>query len=384
VVHDETLHPYWSFGHLVAKCNSLERHCSHPGSTSFMPITATLRRLLPARYRRKLRRYIVARDMHHISGPKGLRLSPDEAVVTCVVKNGEFYIKNFIEHYFRLGFRHIFFLDNGSTDRTVSIARSYANVSICMSALPIDGHQGPFKAYLAETSSKGGWCLDADIDEFFDFPFSAQIGLRDFLGYLNETHSTAVITQLLDMFSDRPMNELPREQDGDLAEVYPFYDLAEISRLGYREAPLTARFGAGNLVSASDTVLLFGGIRKRLYGNNCLLTKHSLFVPSAVEAFPHVHFVNHARLADVSCVMRHYKLTSTALEIAEQNKSGFLSISDGYSSFIRFLTEHPTYRMTSPTSARYRSVEDLAGFAFYSNQYREYVQRVCPAPVLAR
>src|SRR5947209_3875212 len=97
-----------------------------------------LKRLLPNNLRQAVRRYFVSHNVRQLFGPKRLRLSRNEAVVTCVVKNGEFYIESFIRHYSRMGFRHIFFLDNGSTDRTLSIAQQYPNVSVCASDLPID------------------------------------------------------------------------------------------------------------------------------------------------------------------------------------------------------------------------------------------------------
>lgn len=340
-------------------------------------LQSVARRLLPPRYRRKLRSLAVARSVQQLSGPKRLRLDRDEAVVTCVVKNGEFYMENFIEHYFQMGFRHIFFLDNGSSDQTIAIAQRYANVSVCTSNLPIDAHQVLFKAYMARACSEGGWCLDADIDELFDYPFSSQMSLNEFLKYLNEQRSNAVITQLLDMFSNQPLSCLPSTPQQPLKELYGYYDLADVSRAEYRTANLVDNYGYANEITHDGAALFFGGIRKRLYGNNCLLTKHSLFRPEEVELFPHVHFMNRAKLADVSCVMRHYKLTSTALATAVQNQEGFVGNASGYRDFIQFLTTHPDCQIGTDSAARFQSVEDLlgSGFIFCSDEFLEYAHR---------
>ena len=61
---------------------------------------------------------------------------------------------------------------------------------------------------------------DADIDEFFDFPGSDVMELREFLDYLNRNQFTAVMTQLLDMFSDQPLSHLVQKQQEDLKDVY--------------------------------------------------------------------------------------------------------------------------------------------------------------------
>lgn len=345
------------------------------------PAKSLLKLLLPRKWRRTIREHFVPLTVTHICGPKRIRLSGNEAIVTCVVKNGEFYIESFITHYSRMGFRHIFLLDNGSTDQTVPIAKQHTNVSVCRSNLPIDGNQPLLKKYLARQSTEGGWCLDADIDELFDYPFSNLIGLGEFLEYLNRRRYTAVITQLLDMFSDKPLSHLTKTQEENLREVYQYYDTSEVTQTQYHASDLVGEHAPGNELSSREAAVYFGGIRKTLYGRdwltNCCLTKHSLFLPgSKVELFPHVHFVNNARLADISCVMLHYKLTSNALETALQNKKGFVGISKGYSDFIEFLIRKPDYQIKQNTSVRFQSVNELVdnGFLFVSEEYREYVR----------
>jgi hypothetical protein len=336
-----------------------------------------LKVLLPPLWRRKMREHVVSMSVTHLYGPKRIQLSNNEAVVTCLVKNGEFYMEQFIKHYSQMGFRHIFFLDNGSNDKTIPIAKRHNNVSICQSKLPVDKHQGLFKKYLAQNFVKGGWCLDADIDEFFDYPFSEITELRAFLDYLNVNQYTAVITQLLDMFSDKAASHLAKKQEENLKAVYQYYDISEVRKTEYHVADIVAKYGQRNEVAKGNVALCFGGIRKTLYGNDCLLTKHSLFLPGkGLDLFPHVHFVNNARLADVSCVMFHYKLTSNALEIAMQNKERFSATSDGYGDFIDFLLDKPNYEIKQRSAVKFRNVIDLveSDFLFMSNEYREYVK----------
>jgi hypothetical protein len=345
-----------------------------------------LKLLLPPRWRLKIREQVVSMSVRHLYGPKRIRLSSNEAVVTCLVKNGEYYIEQFIRHYSQMGFRHIFFLDNGSDDQTISIAKRHKNVSVSESGLPVDMHQGLFKKYLAQKSVDGGWCLDADIDEFFDYPFSDVIDLRGFLDYLNKNRYTAVVTQLLDMFSDRPVSHLTKKQEENLKAIYQYYDVSEIAKTEYRMSEMVKRYGRRNEVTNGDAALYFGGIRKTLYGNNCLLTKHSLFFPAkGLDLFPHVHFVNNARLADVSCVMHHYKLTSNALEAAMQNKERFSANSNGYDAFIDFLLKRQNYQIKQNAAVKFRSVNDLveSGFLFMSDRYRAYVKTSIkePAPL---
>ena len=59
-------------------------------------------------------RKIISFSIRHISGPKEIKASDDELIVLCKVRNGQYFIASFIEHYFALGAKHIVFLDNKS------------------------------------------------------------------------------------------------------------------------------------------------------------------------------------------------------------------------------------------------------------------------------
>jgi len=334
-----------------------------------------LKKLLPSEWRQQAREWFAAMNIVHVYGPRSIQCSNEEAVVTCVVKNGAFYIESFIKHYSEMGFRHIFFLDNGSSDQTLSIARSYDNVSICQSALPISSHQRLFKKYLAERLVRTGWCLDADIDEFFDYPLSDIVGLQAFLAYLNLYEYTAATTQLLDMFSDRPISHLTNEQNEDVKSAYQYYDLSDIAKTDYCTSPIVTKYGYANKLADRQTPLYWGGIRKMLYGNNCLLTKHSLFLLGGdIKLFPHVHFVNNASVADISGVMLHYKLTSNAMAIALQNRNNFTENYRTYDAFIDVLERESTREIRRDTAQEFVSATNLTKckFLLMSAAYEEY------------
>jgi hypothetical protein len=341
-----------------------------------------LKNLIPQKWTTKLWEQLVARSVTHVFGPKRIPCSRNTAIVTCVVRNGEFYIESFIRHYQRMGFRHIVLLDNGSSDDTVTLAREFQNVSVWRSTLPIEAHQRLFKRYLAKRFGQGGWCLDADIDEFFEFPGSDEIELTQLLDYLNRNRYTAVVTQLADMFSARPLSELEALGAGTLQEEYPYYDISNVKHEPYAQAELTGKVGGKNVVGNEATDLLWGGIRRTLWGNHCLLTKHSLFFQDRdMELFSHVHFHNNARLADVSCAMLHYKLAGDISAVAEQNRIGFSGNGKGYRDCIEFIRSNPNYQVKQATAKRLSRVSELveSGFLFASSSYGKYVKELSAA-----
>ena len=56
-----------------------------------------------------LRLFFLTFSVQHIHGPVNYSCNRNEAVVLCVVKNGESLVEAFIEHYLQVGFKHIFF-----------------------------------------------------------------------------------------------------------------------------------------------------------------------------------------------------------------------------------------------------------------------------------
>ena len=118
-----------------------------------------------------------------------------------------------MDHYRELGVAHCVFLDNGSTDDTVDRLCAYPCVTVLQTDAPYEKFENTMKRYLADRFSQGRWNLCADIDELFDYPFSGTLPLAAFLGYLNQRGFTAVVAQLLDLFSDLPLVDIESARD---------------------------------------------------------------------------------------------------------------------------------------------------------------------------
>jgi hypothetical protein len=93
-----------------------------------------------------------------------------------------------------------------------------------------------------------------------------------------------------------------------------------------------------------------------------------------MDLFPNVHFVNNATLADLSCVILHYKLTSNAIDTARQNKANFPGNGEMYDDFIRYFTNHSGCNFAQGTAVRFLNARQLvdSGFLFISDEYRRY------------
>jgi hypothetical protein len=201
--------------------------------------------------------------------------------------------------------------------------------------------------------------------------------LRRLLDYLNEHAYTAVLTQMVEMFPDQPLSWLRQSRGEVLKQVHRYCDLSAVGRVRYEDDLLSRGYGNRNTIGASETATHWGGIRKTIYGREQALTKHSLFRTDAgLELFPHVHYVNGARLADVTAALLHYKFTSNAFEIAARNRTAFSGNRADHEAVLETIRTRPELPLRGSTAQELRSVNDLldSGFLFASERYRRYLQ----------
>jgi len=322
---------------------------------------------------------IPPRSIEHLYGPEEVAYEADELVVVCLVRDGRPYVKSFVEHYASMGTKHIFFLDNESTDGTVEALKKYDNVTVLRTALPFKRYALLVRQYLIERFGRGRWCLCVDIDELFDYPYSDIVGLGSLLRYLNERSYTAVAAQMLDMFPEEPLSgsgrpsELP---DEPLKERHRFYDVSNISRITMRGHPLFRN----NTLESSEVEALRGGIRQTLFGFRANLTKFPLvFSDGRVTPFDgSTHWVDNARIADLTCVLLHYKFLDGYLrEQAAQavREEHHYDNSAEYKEYLRVLEGNPTLRVKQDTSKEIQGVNDLVenGFLIVSEDYIGWV-----------
>jgi len=312
--------------------------------------------------------------VEHLYGPEEVADGADELVVVCLVRDGRPYVRSFIEHYLSLGVKHIFFLDNGSTDGTISVARGYENVTILQTELPFKGYEYSMKQYLIARFGHGRWCLCADIDELFDYPYSDVVGLGSLLGYLNSNSYTAVAAQMLDMFPEEPLSgragNLP---DEPLKERHRFYDVSNIRRKSFKN--LRRRF-PNNTLESDEIELFTGGIRDTIFATDTTLTKHPLvFSDGTIKPIDDsAHWVDNARIADLTCVLFHYKFLDGYFheQAAQAVREGqYNNISPVYKKYLQVLEGNPNLRVKQESSREIESVNDLVQnrFLVVSEEY---------------
>jgi glycosyltransferase involved in cell wall biosynthesis len=319
----------------------------------------------------------IHRTIEHLHGPLVVPYEADELIALCLLRDGELYVNSFVQHYTRLGVKHIFFMDNGSTDQTVALARQYPNVTILRSTLPFRQYKMALRHYLIRQFAQSGrWALYVDADEFFDYPFSDRVGLAAWLGYLRQRGYTTVLAQMLDMFPDAPLNAIASQIDDDLPALHRFYDLSGLVKADY--------YFPNNALSSPELKVYHGGVRRdRLSVEDLgvLLSKHPLFFLDGrtKPLYAHEHSLRDGVVADVTAVLYHYKFLQNFSQrahraVAEQS---YNNQSEEYKEYLRALEQAPDLNLRQSTACELHSTDDLVEnqFLYASPAFMEWAAR---------
>jgi hypothetical protein len=329
-----------------------------------------------------MKEQIAGFEVEHVQGPEEIPYKKDELVVLCLVRDGEPWARSFIEHYFSLGAKHIVFLDNNSTDDTVSVASEYDDVTVLQTKLPFGSgvvEETPgetlMRRYLIERFGRNRWSLCVDIDELFDYPYSDIIALDSLLGYLNSNSYTAVTAQMLDMFPERLSVNSTEEIGREFKKEYRFYDISEIDR----SKPKKDR--RSNIIESDEiAIAVRGGIRDNVFGYKPLLTKYPLLFYDGTVEHMDVHSIRNARVADLTCVLFHYKFYAFALQdywyrAIEHKRGRGPFMNRRYEQYVEVLEKNPELQLRQDSSREIASMNDLLenGFLVASEDYIGWV-----------
>lgn len=242
----------------------------------------------------------------HIYGPKSIATKNDEVILICLVKNGKYFIQKFIEYYQSKKFKHIIFIDNGSTDDSVNLIKKYNNISIYQCILNHRKYQVPLRQYFIKKFTTNKWSLTVDIDEFFDWPHSEILSLKEFISYLNKNEYNSISCNLLDMF---PENSIKKDQEVNFEECQ-YFSTDNIIITNYERSHFNISIKElENNINNNKIKLYYGGVTgKILKIDDLILTKHPLLFYNTInEPFVMLHLIKKSNIADVSGVLYHYK-----------------------------------------------------------------------------
>jgi len=155
-----------------------------------------------------------------------------DLVIFAVMRNESLRLHAWLRHYRDIGVRQFAIVDNGSTDATWDILAAQDDVVFTR----IDGGyaQSNFGVDWAhefhDRISPGTWVLFADCDELLVYRGWPQSPLSAVLDKVRRQNRNAIYAFMLDMYPRGPLETAWLEEDSDIFQVSPCFDLDYIFR----------------------------------------------------------------------------------------------------------------------------------------------------------
>ena len=271
-----------------------------------------------ARNARARHRAAFAASVRHVSGARpDLVRRGDAVVVIALVRDGMFHLHDFLAHYRALGAAHFIFCDNGSTDGTLDALRDQPDCLVLQSLMPFAAIENDFRAHAAQTYCGNAWALFADMDERFVHDGMDRVDLSSLARALMAEGSTALIATMVEMFPEGPLAPWQDRPVDEVRAAYRFFHPGDITRLPYHDRDRIDFWYLlkDNRIRVPDEAVLFGGIRARIFGEACCMTKHPLVqIRPPVQAATHPHCAGRVTLSAGMGALLHYKFADDAFE----------------------------------------------------------------------
>ncbi|MEH6738858.1 MAG: glycosyltransferase family 2 protein [Sulfitobacter sp.] len=335
-------------------------------------IFARIRNRLAKANRR--RRFVSA--VEHLHGDN-FHVPEGEVLAIVLVRDGAYYLDAFFEYYRKLGIKYFAFIDNGSTDDTIARIRNEEGCVVDRAVLPLAQYEDLMRGYPAQKYGQNRWCLYVDMDEQFDFEGRETHGLPALIRYLETRGDTALMAQMLEMFPHAPLAAVKDFSFGQSLEAFEHYDISTVGQFEYHSPQI--EFEAllrGNSLTSDALMFQFGGVRGKVFGEMCCLTKHPLiFNGSDVIAAPHPHLSQNVIVSDFTAVIRHYKFAgNVAARDAASADSGDLAHGEDQAR-LDVLSAQSELTLYSDAAQKWSGFEPLydAGFLNASEGYRSFL-----------
>lgn len=342
-----------------------------------MTQTRSLLTRIKGRLSEAARRRRFARAVTHVHG--AIEVPEDEVLAIVLVRDGAYYMDAFFDYYRALGIQYFAFIDNGSSDETIARLRTEPGCVVDRAVLPLAQYEDLLRAYPAQTYGRDRWCLYVDMDEQFDFVGREAGELPDLLRYLERQGHTALMAQMLEMFPSAPLAKVQDLSFAQALEAFEYYDISTVRRYAYHstDIPFEALL-RGNSLSRDTLEFMFGGVRGKVFGEDCCLTKHPLiFNGQGVVPAPHPHLSQNVVVSDMTAVIRHYKFAgNVAARDAASAISGDLAHGEDRAR-LDVLEAQEALTLFSADAQKWAGLKPLqeAGFLVASEAYEAKVRK---------
>jgi hypothetical protein len=307
----------------------------------------------------------------------GLRASNDDGEILCfaTVRNESMRLPDVLRHHRALGIRRFYIVDNGSTDGTRDLLAAQEDVNLYASEGSFaESHFGfEWLRPLQDQFANGKWALTIDADEMFVYPHCEQVPLQQFCSYLDSRRMGAVFSIMLDMYSDRSVQNTDYSAGNSLLETCSYFDRGPYQVVGSNTYP---------------GLELRGGPRSRVFWNAATpFPSPSMSKVSLVKWRPGYRYIaaQHymqadAALSDVTGALLHFKFLSDFHERAraEALRGEHFDGAREYKLYLQIIERSGELKLHCSGSMRYENSEQLVKIKLMrsSAEYENFVHGI--------
>jgi glycosyltransferase involved in cell wall biosynthesis len=224
----------------------------------------------------RIRAWMHSRDVSLIRLRPGLQNA--KHVVVMLVYNEARRMPFLLRYYRAMGFEHFVILDNKSADGLQEQLAEEPDVSLFFTKSSFKNARFGMDwiNYLLAKYCVGKWILHVDADEFLVFPHCDTRGISGLTSYMEKNQQVSLQCLMLDMYSDKKIEDNICAVDEDPASICPFFD--ETGYVTYYD-PM------------NETFAIKGGVRGRIYFSDNLWKGPALNKTPLVRWQPHYAFL---------------------------------------------------------------------------------------------
>ncbi|SIO11754.1 Glycosyl transferase family 2 [Rhodovulum sp. ES.010] len=254
--------------------------------------------------------------MRVLSGPNHVTLAENEVALVMLGRNVAYYLRDFYDYHMALGVRHFLYIDNGSEDGSAEIAAALPDTTVVSTGADFATRESMMRRTAMQRFLSGGWRLALDSDEILDYPGRETLSLPELARRMDRAGYTGLVGQMLECVSDAPLSSVQDAPFSEVRRTHTLCSVEDITAVPYHSDAIRLGYHLRQNRLTSDAVqVLFGGLRRTLFGEECCLTKHPFFKPSAgVVPMVHPHVTTGLTIAPASVLIRHYKFAGGVLQ----------------------------------------------------------------------
>ena len=282
---------------------------------------------------------------------------PGELLCVICVRNERLRLPYTLDYHRRLGVDRFLIVDNLSDDGSTEmlLAESDVHVFVAEERYSESGYGVQWINSLLDAYAVDHWALTVDADELLVYPGCEKLSLQDLTAHLDGRGEQALLTFLLDMYSDRQIRETLYTTGRPFLDSCPYFDVDSYSWEPTNET-------RGRVPSR-------GGPRDRVFWAGNDRGRPAPFLPKiplvrwrrglAYQASTHV--LPGVRVSAMTGVLMHFKFFSDFTDrVAEEAVRGEHWQDAGqYGVYRKVLEENPGLNMHYRQSVRYEDSQQL-------------------------